>query len=395
MDDDQTKLVIGERVLTLNHRPVGSATIPVDALTRHVCILGTTGSGKSTCAAVLALELDRLKIPTVILDRTGEYVELLSAVNPKVLTPGKNLVISPFDPRGTYAYKHVEDWISLLDHFSHVSHGVGLSPLQYRVLRQVFDTHFRGTQRPLAIHELVSRLEQAEEEFSELRGWPESVEALISKLWPLTRGVIGKTINTYSRDFEVGQLFEPRTTVVDLSLLQEDRAMDMLSQIIMKEVYEETRRRGRCGSVRFVMVIDEAQHLAPVEKGYVSIPERCALELRKYGFSLVICASRPSLIAQNVIANSNTIICHMLNNEVDIEAAAGFFIGSNVVDSLRRLPVGVALLQSNHPEPKDPARVVIGTTDQRRALKSAVSKMVAGEGGITMGVRDPRTTVST
>ncbi|MDE1852144.1 MAG: DUF87 domain-containing protein [Thaumarchaeota archaeon] len=368
MPRDQEPLVIGERMLTLDPRPQGRATIDVDALSRHLCILGTTGSGKSTCAGVLSLELQRMKIPEVILDRTGEYVELLSSLNPTVLTPGKNLVISPFDPKDTYAYKQIEDWISLLDHFSHVTHGIGLSPLQYRVLREVFDTYFHGTRRPLAIHELLSRLEDEEKDFTELRGWSESIEALISKLWPLTHGVVGKTLNTYSRNFDVQQLFEPGLTIIDLSPLPDDRGKNMLSQIILKEVYEEVRKNGRTGSVRLVMVLDEAQHLAPNEKGYVSIPERCAMELRKYGFSLVTCATRPSLISQNIIANSNTLICHMLNNQLDIEYASGFFIGSNIKDSLRRLPVGTAMLQVNHPEPKDSARVRVGTVIQRKML---------------------------
>ncbi|MDG6993672.1 MAG: ATP-binding protein, partial [Nitrososphaerota archaeon] len=99
------------------------------------------------------------------------------------------------------------------------------------------------------------------------------------------------------------------------------------------------------------------------------------MELRKYGFSLVVCASRPSLLSQNVIANSNTLICHMLNNETDLEAAAGFFVGSNVKDSLRRLPVGVGMLQVNHPEPKDAVRVRIDTDGQR---KNVLGDLVVG-----------------
>lgn len=382
MEIYDASLVLGERILSLDPKPRGKAAISLDALTRHACVLGTTGSGKSTCAGVIALELDRLKIPAVILDRTGEYVGMLSTIRPRVLKPGTNLVISPFDPRDTYAYKHVEEWISLLDHFSHVSHGVGLSPLQYRVLREVFDAYFRGTRRPLAIHELIVRLEDQEREFAELRGWPESIEALISKLWPLTHGEVGKTINTYSRRFEVAALFEPGVTVIDLSVLPDDRSKNMLSQIIMKEVYEETKKRGMHDSVRLVMILDEAQNLAPVEKGYISMPEKFAMELRKYGFALVTCASRPSLISQNVIANSNTLVCHMLNNELDIEAAAGFFVGSSIKDSLRKLPVGVAMVQVNHPEPKDALRVVIGTADQRSVL-------VSGRHG-TMGMEPDR-----
>jgi len=353
-------LILGDRVRTLDPRPQGEATIPVDALTRHICILGTTGSGKSTTAAIICRELARLRIPALVLDRTGEYTELLSSIEPRVLTPGENLAMSLFDPKGPYTHQQTEEWISLLDHFSHVSYGVGLSPLQGRVLREAFETYFRGTRRPLPVRALLERLQRMKAESSELSGWAESMEALISKLWPMTHGAMGRAVNPGNGDFQVGEFFEPRVTVVDLSLLPDDRAKNMLSQIVLKEVYEETRKRGKSAAVRLVVVLDEAQHLAPVEKGYVSLPERFAMELRKYGFSLVLCASRPSLVSQNVIANCNTLLSHLLNNQTDIEAAAGYFIGSGVGDQLRRLPVGTAMIQVNYPEPKDSIRVRIG-----------------------------------
>jgi DNA helicase HerA-like ATPase len=361
-------VVLGELLRTLDSTPRGTVSIQVDAFRRHLAILGTTGSGKSTCAAIIVLELHRLGVPTVILDRTGEYTELLQSIGPTVLTPGDGFSISPFDPRGPVTYEHVDEWISLLDHYSRVSFGVGLSPLQNRVLRDIFERYFHGTQRPLTMLELTFRLQDAERDFPRLKGWVESTEALVSKLWPLTHGAMGKTIDAGSHGFEIGRLFSPGVTVVDLSALSDDRAKNMLGQLMLTEVYEETRRRGRTESLRLVMIIDEAQNLAPATRDYTSLPERFALELRKYGFSLVACASRPSLLSQNVIANSNTLICHMLNNDADIEAAAGFFIGSNVKDSLRRLPVGVGILQLNHPEPRDAVRVRMGTRDQRERV---------------------------
>ena len=361
MSPEPDSVILGDLLRTLDPTPRGVVALQLDAFRRHVAILGTTGSGKSTTAAIIAAELDRLGIPTVILDRTGEYAEMLSSVNPTVLTPGEHLSVPPFDPHGEFTGAHVDEWTSLLDHYSRVSYGVGLSPLQNRVLRDAFETYFHGTQRPLTVRDLVYRLQEAEKEFFKLRGWVESIEALISKLWPMTHGAMGRAVDARSSQFEVGSLFEGRTTVVDLSGLPDDRTRNLLSQVLLKEVYDETRKRGRTESLRLVMVIDEAQNLAPAARDYTGMPERFAMELRKYGFSLVVCASRPSLLSQNVIANSNTLVCHMLNNEPDIEAAAAFFIGSGVGDSLRKLPVGVGMLQVNHPEPRDAIRVRMGT----------------------------------
>jgi len=121
--------------------------------------------------------------------------------------------------------------------------------------------------------------------------------------------------------------------------------------------------------------VDEAQFLAPNERGYTSVPEKCAIELRKYGFSLVMCATRPSLISANVVANSNTLVSFMLNNQDDVETVAGYFVGGlkdgRVQETLRRLPVGEAMVQLNHPQPRDAIRCRIGTEEQRRLVVSS------------------------
>jgi DNA helicase HerA-like ATPase len=347
------------------------ACIPLDALRRHVCILGTTGAGKSTCAAVLCYELAKAGIPTLILDRTGEYVDPLGrAVNALIMTPGENLVAALFQPTGDrHISTQIEEWVSLLDHFSHVSYYAGLSPLQARVLREVFHEHFRGSRDVLTVSRLISKLERYEKRVERLGGWVESIEAIISRLYPLTVDVVGATLDRPYQTFDVEALFEPRTTIVDLSVLPDDRARNLLSQVILKRLYEYVRRRGRTGSLRLVCLIDEAQHLAPSREGYISIPELCAIELRKYGFCLVMCATRPSLLSPNVIANCNTLISLMLNNEWDIERVAGFFInGASKRQLLRRLPVGFALVQVNHPSPREPVLCRVGLEEHVNAL---------------------------
>lgn len=72
--------------------------IPKAALTRHICILGATGAGKSTTASVIALELASNGIPAIILDRTGEYSTLVGkSGRTKVYEPGKSLVTALFE----------------------------------------------------------------------------------------------------------------------------------------------------------------------------------------------------------------------------------------------------------------------------------------------------------
>jgi hypothetical protein len=358
-------ICIGEEITSLDSKSKGEAFIPLEALRRHVCILGTTGSGKSNCAKVICHELDELGVPTVVLDRTGEYAEAFGSFpGVKILTPGGNLVAPIFKltdkPTPDGIGSQIEDWVSLLDHFNHVSNSAGLSPLQARILREVLWRHYEGTARTLTISGLISKLQDYERQVSRLNGWGESIEALVSRLWPMTVEGVGEALDRSYENFKIDEFLEPRLKILDLSKLRDDRAKNLLSQVLLKHINVAVRSRGQTGELRLVVVIDEAQHLAPNERGYISVPENFAIELRKYGLSLIMCASRPSLVSPNIIANSNTVISFMLNNMLDIETVAGYFVGGtrddHVKDMLRQLPVGEAMLQLNHPVPKSPAR---------------------------------------
>ncbi len=359
MIDQETRAApevrIGLQLNTFGSPPRGRASLPLDAMRTHVCILGTTGAGKSTSAIIICKELRRLGIPVAILDRTGEYVEALGPLGARVLRPGHDLAIAPFNrSKEKDLATQIEDWISLMDDFFHVSYAAGLSPLQGRVLREVLGAYYHGTNETLTISRLISKLEEYEKKTRAVGGWLESFEALISRLYPLTVDLVGKTLNRSYDTFEVGQLFEPSIVIIDLSTLPDDRARNLVSQVILKKTFDAARSRGRTSELRLVMVIDEAQHLAPGDESYISIPERCAIELRKYGFSLVTCATRPSLISPNIIANSNTLIAHMLNNRHDIEKVAAYLVGSpdHWAQVIRTLPVGYATVQFNNPAPK-------------------------------------------
>lgn len=78
---------------------------------------------------MLTSELCRAGVATAILDRTGGYVGPLTWLNPTVLTPGESLILVPFNRRDGYLEERIEEWVSLLDHFSHVSYSAGFSYL--------------------------------------------------------------------------------------------------------------------------------------------------------------------------------------------------------------------------------------------------------------------------
>ena len=154
-------LGMGKTELESMPRPI---EIPIAALTRHVCILGATGSGKSTTASVIALELAANKISTVILDRTGEYAQRLRTSSALVYEPGKNLVMAllEFDSEVPLSVQ-VEGWVGIINHYTSVTYGAQVSPLQSRVLREILTQYYTGAKTVLTVSGLISKLEAYEE----------------------------------------------------------------------------------------------------------------------------------------------------------------------------------------------------------------------------------------
>jgi len=360
---------IGSAHTRLDGPAVGRATIPVEALSRHACVFGMTGTGKSNCEAAICYQLALNSIPALVLDRAGEYGELLAPLRPLVLRPGENLKVAPFrleerqGERMTVGDIEVEvvKMLSTVEHFFRACFRSEVSPLQRRVLEECLMQHYRGSTSTITVSKLVARLEEAKERNARLDGWPESIEAVISRLHPLTVGEMGRTFDEPYGNFDLQALLESpqRPTVVDLSTLTDDSSRTLLSQLILRCVNDSVRRMGKTPVVRVFVLIDEAQHVAPRgEDDYVSVPELIAMESRKYGLGLLMSATRPSLVSENVVSNSGTLISFMLNNLADIRRLTAYLEIDHTKDhferAIRRLPTGFAYLQTNYPSPLAP-----------------------------------------
>ncbi|MEM3871947.1 MAG: DUF87 domain-containing protein, partial [Nitrososphaeria archaeon] len=67
-------------------------SFPLECLSRHVCVFGRTGSGKSTTAKVLLFELLRNGVSVLVFDRVGEFNVFDGG---RVLVPGQNFRVAP------------------------------------------------------------------------------------------------------------------------------------------------------------------------------------------------------------------------------------------------------------------------------------------------------------
>jgi len=177
---------------------------------------------------------------------------------------------------------------------------------------------------------------------------------VISRLHPFSVGRLAGVFDADSPALETKRLFEPGLHILDLEPLDTDEAKNLLCQTVASQVSGQGRRMGITKELRFVLVVDEAHHISPNQRNYLSVLERYALELRKYGMGLVVIATRPTLISENILANCNTVICHQLTGSKDIDLALNYLVNrleeDRFLSEFRLLDVGDALVQLNDPE---------------------------------------------
>jgi DNA helicase HerA-like ATPase len=342
-------------------------TIPVASLTRHMCILGRTGGGKSFTAMVIARELAVLGgVSILILDRTGEFAHspLASLPGATVYIPGLNLTLSPFGRRSDNSEEDIERAISLMHYFIGSSFkNTVFSPYQERALRDALKACYEYNS--FSLSDVLSQLRaQGEVSRNKVKGWLEGNEAVISKLTPLVSGSLSRVFDADSPGLSESELFEPGLRIVDLGALGTKEARDMLSQILCKLLIAHGKKLGHTKDLRFVLIVDEAQHIAPNKRDYDGILEEYATELRKYGMGLIVIATRPTEVSENIIANSNTIISHSMTSGKDIHLALNYMVNSLEAEKfeadLRTLDVGECLVQLNDSSTVIPAGCRVG-----------------------------------
>jgi hypothetical protein len=260
-----------------------------------------------------------------------------------------------------------------MEHYLRTTFNLSLTPLQARAFREALTRCYMGGR--LHISDLIDELQEAEKRTMQLKGWVESTEAVVSRLYPFTSGKMGRVFESEAGVEQAG-LFEPGAHIFDLGALQTDEGRNLLSQIVCRMIMDRGRDMGRTEDLRLVLVVDEAHHIAPNQYGYQGMLERYAIELRKYGMGLVVMATRPTQVSENTLANCNTVICHSLTSGKDVDLALNCMVNRLEADrfmsDVRLLDVGECLVQLNDGSTQVPAKCKIGLPDHRFLLEKPI-----------------------
>ncbi|MBI4728136.1 MAG: DUF87 domain-containing protein [Acidobacteria bacterium] len=287
-----------------------------EILTRHLAVLGMTGSGKSNALLVIVralLDADP-DLRVLLVDSHGEYREVpggnivLPAMRADILADGaaKSLLrLSREDPTLVGKIRGAAEGAPDIEAFASALEGLA-----------------DGERAAWAGHAL--RL------------------ATLCRARPDVLCLGGPAVS-FDRSWE------PGLNVLNVSGVEGLEARARVVGAALDEVYLQ----GAAGEAAWVVGLDEAQNYVPEQQtGLLARVRpsfdaafRIASEGRKFGVGLVLASQRPARVNKDVLSQCNSHLVFRLANVEDLQAVAGCFetAGRRLLDDLPGLPVGVCL----------------------------------------------------
>jgi DNA helicase HerA-like ATPase len=345
-------------------------TIEPSWFTRGGVIVGKSGTGKSHDIALISRQLGELGSSVVILDWTGEHAETLSELSDAhILRPGKEfrLALLAREEADMDDDEAVIAAIDTLSHYVRVSFEEDrFTPSQRNILKDVLGSLYRqpgGQGLAPTVSELLSKVQEYEgAQKRTYQGLLESCASLIARLSPLTVGKTGAVFDS-QEGVEPADMLRPGVWIVDLSVLRYDQAKNLVSQLILKRLFHVVRGLGITDELRQLIIVDEAHNIAPDMPRYVSIPDKIAMENRKYGQGILAATTSPAQLSKNLLRNVSVRLSHMLDDGDDIDLMLRFMVNKceadRFVSEFMLLEIGEAMVRVSTPVHIGPEKVKI------------------------------------
>jgi len=323
-------------------RRISSFTLSFEDLTKHVVILGSTGSGKSTTSKRLIEECIGAGLPVLVFDWHNEYRSFIRAHGGEVYTPGledNGFTISPLRPFSTNDLaEHIAMTTDIfVDNYA-------LTHPQAFMLREAVREVLID---PTGSHTLSELVEVIESTPPRSYYDNETKMALLRRLKPLTEGQAGRALGGRASMSIPGLL--GKTISIELGHFRESEVRRIFTSFVLKMIYDYRVAAGE-SKLRHVCIIEEAPNIVPCKepKAPPSIGEKMVSELRKFGEGLVVICQFPSQVSQGILKNSGTRICHRIGG-VEEEKIVRDLIGLTEAQyaNVKYLRLGQAVVYSS------------------------------------------------
>jgi uncharacterized protein len=308
-------------------------------LTKHVCVLAKSGSGKSYCVGVLLEEIMEKNIPLLIVDPHGEYSSMKKpndnendlkkltsynlkpkAFNKKIIEYGNLEIDNTLKPIKLNDNLNAQEVIDLLP--------TKLSNNQMGLLYSTIKSMENFT-----FDSLIQNLEMTENNLK----WN-----LISTIEYL------QSFKIFSSDpTSYNELIQPgKCSILNMKGI-EPEVQQIIVYKLLKDLFSE-RKKGTIPP--FFLVIEEAHNYVP-EKGFSDakcskIIKTIASEGRKFGLGLCVVSQRPAIVQKTVLSQCTTQILLKITNPNDLKAVISSVEGitTESEQEIKNLPIGSALI---------------------------------------------------
>jgi Helicase HerA, central domain len=322
-----------------------NARIPLDDLTKHAFLTGMTGSGKTTSAFNLLIQLHEHGVPFLVIEPVKtEYRSLaLTIQGLQVFTPGEEKV-APFrlnifePPLGVSVAKHLE----VLEASWNGSF-VMYAPLPYVVKQVLVETYascgwdvkkdVKG--RPITLEDFRLNAERVVEKLGYAHDETANIGAALKvRITNLALGDKGAVFNASASTPLEAILRRP--TVIELKGIPNGEEKAFVASLLLSNLAEYLEAKGASKGLKHVTLVEEAHRLLPNVSTAKGDPEAAdprktmveqfanmLAEVRAYGEGLVIVEQIPTKILPDAIKNTATKVAHRVPAKDDRDVLAG------------------------------------------------------------------------
>lgn len=301
---------------------------------RHIGIFGTTGSGKSNTAAIIASQLANKGFNVIILDWHGEYIDKLKDF--KIYNESNPLRLN------ILKLYNLEETVEIFQDVLELT-----DPQRY--ILYIILSELRKYKRfsLSALYDAVSRIK---DEYT----WIKDVKLALlrrmnSILYRPVRLLLISNINMED------ELANNSKIIIDLSFIPDISVRRLYALFIIRaitDIYIKKKIKNK----PTLIVLEEAQNYFTNSNN--EMVSRLLNEIRKFGIGLCIITQSPSSVSPDVIKNTNIKIIHAIKSNIDKKIIVdSLALDPNLSNILDKLDIGDAIISA--PNIKQPILIKI------------------------------------
>ena len=362
------------QVFHMNHAESRQVDLAKNALTSHVFITGSTGSGKSNTVYQLLAQAQEENTPFLVIEPAkGEYKDVFGS-DSDVSVFGTNPYLTPMLRVNPFSFS---EKIHILEHIDRLIEIFNVCWPMYAAMPAVLKRAVEEAYLKCGWDLLRSVNQYGERIYPTFDDVAESIKkiidtseydaenkgaykgSLLTRLQSLTTGINGLVFT--SDEIRPIDLFDKKV-IIDLSRVgsSETKALLMGMLILKLQEYRITERHTMNRGLKHITVLEEAHNIlrrtsmaqspdsANLMGKSVEMLSNAIAEMRSFGEGFIIVDQAPGLLDMAAIRNTNTKIIMRLPDQEDRELVGkAANLNDDQIRELAKLPCGVAAVYQN------------------------------------------------